>query len=167
MEVLRFASLMWKFMDAETAWMAQIQNQSIATWMRISQKASGQNCMHFEVVNKTFRHCLTSDKMLPKFMCSIAVLKLGLEFSFMFYHSDIVPFLNCLHSTCLGRGGMKHLKLEKSRIPHLIWFAEMIELAKLLVRARKTVKKSWIILCERNCSGRPFSVQHLYIVMTR
>lgn len=80
MEVLRFASLMWKFMDAETAWMAQIQNQSIATWMRISRKASGQNCMHFEVVNKTFRHCLTSDKMLPKFMCSIAVLKLGLEF---------------------------------------------------------------------------------------
>jgi len=31
MEVLRFASLMWEFMDAETAWMAQIQNQSIAT----------------------------------------------------------------------------------------------------------------------------------------
>lgn len=81
--------------------------------------------MDFEVVNKTFRHCLTSDKMLPKFMCSIAVLKLGLEFSFMFYHSDSVPFfkshfLNCLRSTCLGRGGMKHLKLEKSRIPHLI-----------------------------------------------
>ena len=42
--------------------------------------------LKFSTRNKTFRNRLTSDKMLPKFMCSVAVLQLGLECSSLSVH---------------------------------------------------------------------------------